>query len=107
MSGRRRVVVRSSGIHGRGVFAAHRIRPGAHIGTFRGRPTEVDGTYVLWLIDDDGSEEGIRVTNELRFLNHSQEPNAELDGLDLLALCNIQRGSEVTIDYGEAWREEG
>jgi len=105
MNGRERVVVRSSEIHGRGVFAAQRLRPGAHIGSFRGRPTRKDGTHVLWLIDDDGSEEGIRVTNELRYLNHSADPNAELDGLELLALRNIQPGCEVTIDYGEAWRD--
>jgi SET domain-containing protein len=106
MTGRKRVVVRKSGIHGRGVFAVQRIRPGAHIGTFRGRPTDTDGTHVLWLIDDDGVEEGLRVTNEMRFLNHSTDPNAELDGLELHALYNIQPGSEVTIDYGEAWRDE-
>jgi SET domain-containing protein len=105
MRTRKRVVVRNSGIHGRGVFAAQRLRSGASIGTFTGKPTTVDGTHVLWLVDEDGSEEGLRVTNELRYLNHSADPNAELDGLDLLALRNIQPGCEVTIDYGEAWRD--
>lgn len=99
------MIVRDSGIHGSGVFASQRLRGGALIGTFAGRPTRADGTHVLWLIDEDGNEEGIRVTNELRFLNHCSDPNAELDGLDLLALRNIQPGCEVTIDYGEAWRD--
>jgi hypothetical protein len=102
---RKRVVVRKSGIHGRGVFARQRLRDGALIGTFEGRATRVDGTYVLWLIDEDGSEEGIRGTNEFRFLNHSSNPNAELDGFDILAVCNIQPGCEITLDYGEGWND--
>lgn len=103
MSRQKRVTVRRSPIDGRGVFATQRIRVGALVGTFEGRPTRRDGTYVLWLIDEDGREEGIRGTNELRFLNHSSIPNAELDGLDVVALRNIQPGREITLDYGEAW----
>jgi len=38
--------------------------------------------------------------NELRFMNHSDQPNAELDGLDCYALTDIQAGTEITIDYG-------
>jgi len=105
MRGRKRVVVGKSAIHGRGVFAAQRLRAGAHIGDFVGKPTSKDGAHVLWLIDDDGSEEGLRVTNELRYLNHSSQPNAELDGLELIASQNIQPGCEVTIDYGEGWAD--
>ena len=87
------------------MFAARRLRPGSYIGTFEGRATRVNGTYVLWLIDEDGREEGIRGTNEFRFLNHSAQPNAELDGLDVLALRNIQPGCELTLDYGDAWHD--
>jgi SET domain-containing protein len=105
MSRSRRVRVGRSLIQGRGVFAAQRFRPGAPIGTFEGRPTRTDGTYVLWLVDDDGSQTGIRGSNELRFLNHSSNPNAEFEGLELVALRNIQPGCEITLDYGEAWRD--
>ena len=98
-------MVRRSGIHGRGVFARQRLRTGALIGTFEGRSTRTDGSYVLWLIDDDGSEQGIHGTNEFRFLNHSPDPNAELDALEILALRNIQPGCEITLDYGDAWRD--
>jgi SET domain-containing protein len=33
-------------------------------------------------------------------MNHSDQPNAELDGLDCYALTDIQAGTEITIDYG-------
>jgi SET domain-containing protein len=97
------VRVGESELHGRGLFARRRIRKGARIGAFEGRPTSRDGPHVLWLRDDDGSEEGIVVENELRFLNHSRRPNAEIDGLDLYALRNIQPGAEILIHYGDDW----
>jgi len=91
--------------HGRGLFARQRFRSGAWIGRFEGRPTRRDGEHVLWLRDDDGSEEGLLVTNAMRFLNHSSRPNAELDGVDLYALCNIQPGAEILIHYGDDWTD--
>jgi len=98
-----RVVARTSPVHGRGVFALRRFREGQYIGTFEGSPTTKDGTYVLWVIEDDGSETGIRGENDLRFLNHSRRPNAELRADDLHALRNIQPGAEICIHYGEGW----
>lgn len=105
MSLRKRVVARRSPVHGKGVFARRRLRPGQYIGTFEGRETTEDGTYVLWLVEDDGSEVGIEGRNDLRFLNHSRRPNAELRELDLYAIRNIQPGAEIYIDYGEAWHD--
>ena len=100
-----RLRVGRSGRHGRGLFAGQRFRPGARIARFDGRPTRRDGEHVLWLFDDDGSAEGLLVTNDLRFLNHSSHPNAEIDGLDLLAIRNIQRGAEILIHYGRDWED--
>ena len=102
---RDRVRVARSPRHGRGVFALRRFQPGRRIGRFEGRPTRRDGTHVLWIVDDDGRAEGMRVTNALRFLNHSSDPNAEIDGLDLYALHNIQPGSEILIHYGPDWED--
>ena len=98
-----RIRVAHSARHGRGLFARQRFREGAKIGDFVGRPTERNGEHVLWLFDDEGNSEAIEVTNELRFLNHSSKPNAEIEGLELYAIRNIQPGSEVTIDYGTDW----
>jgi SET domain-containing protein len=39
----------------------------------------------------------------MRFMNHANTPNAEMDGLDCYALQNIVAGAEITIDYG--WNE--
>lgn len=94
-----RVYVARSPIHGRGLFAKRRIRSGSYIGTYEGKPTQRDGTYVLWLYDADGSAVGQRGTNALRFLNHSDAPNAELHELDLYALRAISPDEEITIDY--------
>ena len=99
-----RIEVRQSRVHGRGIFALKRLHKGQGIGRFEGDPTSTDGTYVLWLIDEDGSESGIRGRNALRFLNHGARPNAEFQGKELFALRNVQPGVEVLIDYGEAWK---
>ena len=102
----RRVRVRKSERHGRGLFACRRFQPGSRIGRFEGRPTQRNGEHVLWLFDDDGSVDGLLVTNDLRFLNHSSQPNAEIDGLDLYAIRNIQAGAEILIHYGRDWNDE-
>ena len=93
--------VRSSGIHGKGVFALETIAKGVFIGTYRGRPAVRPGPFVLWVENDDGTERGISGRNKLRFLNHSRSPNAELVGEDLFSLRRIQPGEEVTIHYGD------
>ena len=99
------IKVKRSPIHGRGVYALRRFRTGSYIGTFRGVETKEDGIHVLWITDEEGEQTGIEGTNELRFLNHDSEPNAEFIGLDLFALRNIQPGREIMIDYGEEWKE--
>lgn len=102
-----RIEVLRSPIHGRGLFAKKRIRTGAYIATFEGKRTNENGMHVLWALDEEGREFGIRGQNELRFLNHSRDPNSEFIGTDLYALRNIQSGAELTIDYGEGWEEDG
>ena len=100
-----RIEVRESPIHGKGVFARRRLRPGQWIGRFEGDETTENGTYVLWLIDEDGSESGFAVGT--RCLPESWDPpNAEFEDADLYALRNVQPGAELFIDYGEAWEAE-
>jgi SET domain-containing protein len=98
------VEARSSEIHGTGVFATTAIAGGSLIGTYEGDPTDVDGTHVLWIEDDErGSWSGIDGTGVLRFLNHSRTPNVEFDGPELYAVRDIAPGEELLFDYGEEW----
>jgi hypothetical protein len=101
-----RVEVKRSPIHGRGLFARRRFRRSAYIATFEGKQTRKNGTHVLWVMRDDGSEIGIEGSNALRYLNHSSKPNAEFRGADLHAVRTIGPGEELTIDYGPDWDDE-
>ena len=111
--------VRSSTIHGRGVFAADDIPAGAQIGRYGGRRTNGEDerahtpsapsaapTYVFGL--SDGSYiDGARGGNATRFINHSCTPNCvafEVEtgrGLSIVieALHPIGQGQELLLDY--------
>jgi hypothetical protein len=95
--------VRLSALHGRGCFASAAIDTGAVVGRMEGEPTRDDGDHVIWSADDAG----LLVTNDMRYLNHSRDPNAEVDDatLDVVALRPIAPGEEITIDYGDEWDE--
>ena len=109
--------VRSSAIHGLGLFAACSLTANIRLGAYGGRrmsPAEVEGvewdsrlTYLFGLSDGsviDGAQGG----NELRHLNHSCRPNCEAverwgdDGvleLDIVVLRDVAMGEELCIDY--------
>ena len=92
-----RVYVADSPIHGRGLFARQFIGAGELIGVVDGVPTTTDGDHVLWV---DGHT-GIEVRCQLRYINHSDEPNAVYyDTLEVCALTDITPGEEITHDYG-------
>ena len=96
----RLVYVAPSPIHGRGLFAARPIEAGQLIGVYEGPEVAEDGAHVLWLQDDDGGWRAYDGRNEMRFMNHADQPNAEMDGLECYALQDIATGAEITIDYG-------
>ncbi len=91
-----------SEIHGTGLFARRAIEEGEYIGTFHGTKVTDNGDHVLWVYesDDDAEPVGHNGENLLRFLNHSDDYNAEFDGLDLYALRDIAQDEELTFDYG-------
>ncbi len=96
--------VSTSPIHGRGLFARDNIKEGDYIGTYEGKPTNADGMHVLWLLDEELDQwDGIDGSNEMRFLNHSGNPNADFWDADLYALRNIIKDEEITFDY--KWEE--
>ena len=99
----KKIEVKDSPIHGKGVFAKRRIRADALIGVYKGPTTLENDTYVLWVEDDDGMEVGIDGQNELRYVNHSSKPNAVFMGAELFALREIEPSAEITFDYGDEW----
>lgn len=97
--------VAASDIHGRGLFARRTIAADEYIGTYEGPHTQRNGMHVLWIWNDDTQRwEGIDGRNEMRFLNHCSEPNAEWWDDELYALRTIEPDEEITFDYG--WDEE-
>lgn len=92
--------VAESPVHGRGLFASRSIAEGEILGRLVGKPTTEDGPHVLWLSDETGFE----VSCDLRFINHSKQPNAiYYDDLTVVALCDIAPGEEIVHDYGDDW----
>ena len=93
--------VDDSRIHGKGLFAKVDIEEGEYLGNYHGPKVSENGMHVLWVENDDGEWEGYDGENILRYLNHSKKPNAEFDGKELYAVCDIKTGEEITFDYGE------
>lgn len=93
------IEVRESPLHGRGLFATQFIPKDTVLGWLKTVPAgdhELDGPYILWV---DGIKP-MRVTCDMRYINHSPEPNAAyFDDLSVMALRDIQPGEEVVHDY--------
>jgi len=113
----RRIVVRSSPVHGRGVFALTQIRANEQILEYKGkrvswaqaqrqyaRSAAEDGHTFYFDLDDGRVIDGAQGGNSARWVNHSCAPNceAEQDGsrVFFLALRDIKPGEELFIDYG-------
>lgn len=93
--------VRESPLHGKGLFATERIPKGRLIGRYEGQPTRRNARHVLWMQDEDGQWHGLRVLNDMRFVNHSRRPNAVVYGTEIFAKKAIRPGEEITFDYGK------
>jgi SET domain-containing protein len=111
----RRVVVRRSPVHGRGVFALQALEPGERILEYKGdlirwqtavrqhRKSGMSGhTYFFGLSDGrviDGGQRG----NSARWLNHSCDANCEAIEIDhrvfIHASVAIEPGDELFLDY--------
>lgn len=108
--------VRRSGIQGRGVFAARRIRPGQKIIEYAGERVsneEADRRYdeenmkrhhtFLFTLNKNTVVDGGRKGNDARLINHSCDPNCEAiiekGRIWIYAKKNIQPGVELAYDY--------
>jgi uncharacterized protein len=115
-SGRSRIQVRASGVHGRGVYALTDIRAGDRIIEYKGEridwdealrrhphdPAQPDHTFYFHL-DDGKVIDGKHGGNSSRWINHSCAPNCEAEDdngrIYIKALRNIKVGAELFFDY--------
>lgn len=113
---RRRIAVRNSPIHGRGVFALRKIPKGTRIIEYKGQlitDKEADRRYsrlhensphtMLFSIDDGLVIDATRRGNSARWINHSCAPNCEIEEeghrVFIDARRDIRPGEELTYDY--------
>lgn len=111
---RRRFVVRSSGIHGKGVFAATHIPAHTRLIEYKGEQlteAQVDKRYAnddnphtfLFALDDGMVIDATNGGNSARWINHSCAPNCEAvdDGnrIYIETLRAIRPGEELSYNY--------
>ena len=111
-----RLFVARSRIHGLGLFAGEDIEWGQRLIEYEGelvskkeaqrrqRFYDSVGFTCLMQFGDGQAVDGIRGTNESRFINHSTKPNvaAVREGSRIIfySLDDIAKGEELTFDYG-------
>jgi hypothetical protein len=113
----RKIVVRRSGVHGKGVYALQAIAKGERIIEYTGEritwaealkrhphnPDDPHHTFYFHL-DDGCVIDALYGGNSARWINHACKPNCEADEIDgrvfITALRNIAPGEELFYDYG-------
>jgi len=116
-AGGRRIQVRRSGVHGKGVFAMTPLAPEQLIIEYKGEviswpealrrhphdPKNPDHTFYFH-IDDKNVIDGKYHSNSARWINHACEPNCEAEEINgrvfIKALRPIAAGEELFYDYG-------
>ena len=109
----RALVVRRSGIVGRGLFAGTDIARRAKIGEFEGEVIglrearrRAKGRAVIAIVElERHALDATHMRHGFRFINHSCEPNTFFrctpERAEVYALRDIAAGEELTVDYGE------
>ncbi|MFM0558072.1 SET domain-containing protein-lysine N-methyltransferase [Paraburkholderia sediminicola] len=111
----RRVIVRRSSVHGKGVFAMKPLAAGDRVLLYKGEITSwrnavrrhqregVAGHTFLFGLSDGTVIDGSRGGNSARWLNHACEPNCETiedEGrIFIHTLRAIEPGEELFIEY--------
>ena len=113
----RRIQVRRSGVHGKGVFAVQPIAEGERIVEYVGEvitwkeaqrrhphdPKDPNHTFYFH-VDDKHVIDAKHGGNASRWINHACDPNCEADEdggrVFIKALRNIEPGEELSYDYG-------
>ncbi|TWO66677.1 SET domain-containing protein [Caenimonas sedimenti] len=113
----RRIQVRKSGVHGKGVFAVQDIPEGARLIEYVGEiiswkeaqrrhpwnPEDPNHTFYFH-VDEKRVIDAAHGGNASRWINHSCNPNCEADEdegrIFIKSLRNIEAGEELNYDYG-------
>jgi uncharacterized protein len=102
---------------GLGMFATRPIKRAAYIATYRGRiisteeadRREARGARYMFELNKKRTIDGSPRWNVARYINHSCKPNAKpvgrKCGVAIVALRRIERGEEITYDYGKEYLE--
>ena len=116
-AGGRRIQVRRSGVHGKGVFALQDLAEGEVLIEYVGEiitwkealrrhphdPQDPNHTFYFH-IDDGRVIDALYGGNASRWINHSCNPNCEADEVEgrvfIKALRPIRAGEELSYDYG-------
>ena len=122
MAPTRKIVVRQSRVHGKGVFALVDIPRGTQIIEYKGEritwaqamkrhphdPENPNHTF-FFDIDDDRVIDGGRLGNSARWINHSCAPNCEAvddkGRIFIEAIRHIKPGQELNYDYNLQFEE--
>jgi uncharacterized protein len=113
----RRIQVRRSGVHGKGVFALRPIVAGERIIEYKGEtiawpealrrhphdPDDPNHTFYFHIDDKHVIDANVN-GNAARWINHACDPNCQADEEDgrvfISALRDLQPGEELFYDYG-------
>ena len=102
-------------VTGLGLFATKRIKRGAYIAAYRGRRIttvesnrrEARGARYMFALNKRWVIDGSPRWNVARYINHSCRPNAKpvgrRGGIVIMALLQIERGEEITYNYGREY----
>ncbi|WP_300711652.1 SET domain-containing protein-lysine N-methyltransferase [Limnohabitans sp.] len=114
---KRRIQVRRSGVHGKGVFALQDLAEGETLIEYVGEiiswdeaqdrhphdPKDPNHTFYFH-VNEDKVIDALHGGNSSRWINHSCDPNCEADEenerIFIKALRNIHAGEELNYDYG-------
>lgn len=117
IAGGRRIQVRRSGVHGKGVFALRPLKKGEVVIEYKGEvidwqealrrhphdPKDPDHTFYFH-VDEKNVIDAKYGGNAARWINHACAPNCEADEVDgrifIKALRAIKPGEELFYDYG-------
>lgn len=104
------LIVKSSSLHGAGVYTTAPIKKGQHVLEYtgprltskacEGMYADTEVTYLFAMDDGNTIIDGFGIA---AFVNHTCAPNCETDQLDnriwIIAIRDIQAGEELTYDY--------